>query len=151
MTSFLMLVAMMHSLFFHIGNAGFFQVGGNGDMMSFFKLATMVAWHPPLSCQHLLHIRGKPSKCREINDKCNLWWTLAGMMSKCRKLMKTANGGPVRASHPNAEKLMINVTFGGPLQARRLKVEKLTNTTSGGPLRARSRSWKWTYEINYSG
>jgi len=51
--------------------------------------------------------------------------------------MKAANGGPIRANHPNAEKLMINATFGRPLLARHLKVEKLTNAIPGGPLQAR--------------
>jgi len=37
--------------------------------------------------------------------------------------MKAANGGPMQASHPNAEKSMINTTYGGPLRARHPKVE----------------------------
>ena len=51
--------------------------------------------------------------------------------------MKVADGRPMCASHPNAEKLMINATFDGPLQERHPKVKKLTNAIPGGPLRAR--------------
>jgi len=51
--------------------------------------------------------------------------------------MKETNGGPMWASHPNAEKLMINATSSGSLRVRHTKVEKLTNTTCGGPVRAR--------------
>jgi len=37
--------------------------------------------------------------------------------------MKAANGGPIRANHPNAEKLMINATFGKPLRAKYPRVK----------------------------
>jgi len=53
MILFLMLLEMVHSLLFHVGNAGSFQVGGNGDMMSSFKLAVTVAWPPPLTWKYL--------------------------------------------------------------------------------------------------
>jgi len=66
---------------------------------------------------------GMPSKCRKIDDKCDIWWNLAVKTSKGRNLMKATNGGPMRANHPNAEKLMINVTFGGSLRVRHPKVE----------------------------
>jgi len=47
-----------------------------------------------------------------------------GKTSKGQKLMKAANGGPMRISHPNVKKLMIiNETFGGPLWVRHPKVE----------------------------
>jgi len=52
-----MLIEMVHSLLFHVGNAGFFQVGGDSDMMSSFKWVATVAWLPP-SWQLLLQIGG---------------------------------------------------------------------------------------------
>jgi len=69
---------------------------------------------------------GKTSKGQKI-DKCDLWWTHVGTISKGQKLMKAANGRPMRASHLNAEKLLINATYGGPLHARHPKDEKIIN------------------------
>jgi len=47
-----------------------------------------------------------------------------GQDTNCRKLMKATNCGPMWASNPNTEKLMINTTPSGPSWARHSDVEK---------------------------
>jgi len=66
---------------------------------------------------------GKPSNYREINNKCDPWWTHACKAYKGKKLIKAAIERPMWAGHPNVEKLMINATYDGPIWTSHPKVE----------------------------
>jgi len=76
---------------------------------------------------------------RKVNNKCDIWWTLAVKTFNGRNLMKTANGRPMLASHPNADKLLTKTDNGGPMRVSHPNAEKLMlKATFGEPLRARN-------------
>jgi len=60
---------------------------------------------------------------RKLLIRSDLWWNLASKTFKSRNLMEAAFSGPMWASHPNVEKLMINATYDEPMWAKHPKVK----------------------------